>query len=83
MTLCSQQVATNDEKPTLLYPSDSDGVELVISTSAEIYVGNSDLTEKTGFKLDRGEILSLSLAPGELIYGLGVATVYVLATKND
>ena len=84
MALHSNQVTIKSE-PTELYPIDLDGVELTIQASADIYLGSDTLSEKTGFLLPKASILSLSLGPGEHIYGLCVddaATVYVLATKN-
>ena len=85
MTLHSQQtiIGTN---PELLYPVDTDGVRLTISASADIYLGNSNLTTSTGYLLPSGDNVDLVLGPNELIYGLveeGRATVYVLATMNQ
>lgn len=84
MALHSKQVTVKSEA-TELYPLDLDGVELTITSDQDIYLGNSDLSEKDGFLLPKLTILCLSLGPGERIYGLcpsDAATVYVLATKN-
>ena len=85
MVLHSQQVIIGT-RPVLLYPADTDGVHLVISANADIYIGNSDLTTETGYYLPDGNAVDLELAPNELLYGLveeGRATVYVLATMKQ
>ena len=82
MALHSKQTVCNPKRPTQLYPVDADGVELMIFADNDIYLGNSDLSEKTGFILKTGNIVHLSLGPGEMLYGLGEATVFILATKN-
>lgn len=45
------------------------------------YVGPSDVTTSTGFKLGVGDSIAVDLAPGEALYGIvasGTGTVHVL-----
>ena len=85
MALHSKQVTAVLSPPVEVYPVDADGVELVISAGDEIYLGSSDVSANTGFRLVKGDCISLSLGPNERLYCMttkGSITVYVLATKN-
>ena len=84
MALHSQQVVVGNTA-TALYPVDTDGVELTVSANKDIYIGNSDLSNTTGFLLAKDTVLCLSLGPGEQLFGLTSndnVTAFVLATKN-
>ena len=55
------------------------------SSSGIIYIGNSDVTSSTGYKMDNGDKLSLDLSDNEALYGItstGTSTMQVMATVN-
>ena len=55
------------------------------SSSGTIYLGNSDVTTSTGYRMDNGDKLSMQLSDNESLYGIvasGTATMMVLATVN-
>lgn len=55
------------------------------SSSGIIYIGNSDVTTSTGYKMDNGDKLSMQLSDNESLYGItssGTATMMVMATIN-
>lgn len=87
MAINSAQVAINNSTPTLIYPIDIDGVELAMNCANNaVFLGKSDVTKDTGYRLGTSDTLQLSLAPNELLYGItgtGSAVMYVLATKNQ
>jgi len=87
MAINSAQVAINNSTPTLIYPADSDGVDLCLDCQNNpVFLGNATVTKDTGYRLGTSENISLSLAPNELLYGItgtGSAIVYVLAVKNQ
>lgn len=55
------------------------------SSSGIIYIGNSDVTTSTGYRMDNGDKLSMQLSDTEALYGItntGTATMMVMATIN-
>jgi len=55
------------------------------SSSGIIYIGNSDVTTSTGYRMDNGDKLTLQLSDNESLYGItsaGTATMMVMATVN-
>ena len=55
------------------------------SSSGTIYLGNSDVTTSTGYRMDNGDKLSMQLSDTEALYGItntGTATMMVMATVN-
>jgi hypothetical protein len=55
------------------------------SSSGIIYIGNSDVTTSTGYRMDNGDKLSLQLSDNEALYGItntGTATMMVMATVS-
>jgi hypothetical protein len=55
------------------------------SSSGTIYLGNSDVTTSTGYRMDNGDKLSLQLSDNEALYGItntGTATMMVMATVS-
>jgi hypothetical protein len=55
------------------------------SSSGIIYLGNSDVTTSTGYRMDNGDKLSLQLSDNEALYGItssGTATMMVMATVS-
>ena len=55
------------------------------SSSGTIYLGNSDVTTSTGYRMDNGDKLTLQLSDNEALYGItntGTATMMVMATVS-
>lgn len=55
------------------------------SSSGIIYIGNSDVTTSTGYRMDNGDKLTLQLSDNEALYGItntGTATMMVMATVS-
>ena len=55
------------------------------SGSGTVYLGNSDVTTSTGYRMDNGDKLSMQLGDNEALYAIassGTAVVYVMDTIN-
>jgi hypothetical protein len=80
----SQKTVTTS--PTLLVTANrADQMVYLHSSSGIIYIGNSDVTTSTGYRMDNGDKLSLQLSDNEALYGIassGTATMMVMATVN-
>jgi hypothetical protein len=72
--------------PTLLVTANrADQSVYLHSSSGVIYLGNSDVTTSTGYRMDNGDKLTLQLSDNESLYGVvssGSATMMVMATIN-
>jgi hypothetical protein len=72
--------------PTLLVTANrADQSVYLHSSSGVIYLGNSDVTTSTGYRMDNGDKLTLQLSDNESLYGIvssGTATMMVMATIN-
>ena len=63
----------------------ADQVVYLHSSSGIIYLGNSDVTTSTGYRMDNGDKLTLQLSDNEALYGItssGTATMMVMATVS-
>ena len=84
MPITAQKTVTNT--PTLLVTANrADQLVYLHSSSGTIYLGNSDVTTSTGYRMDNGDKLSMQLSDNESLYGIvasGTATMMVLATIN-
>ena len=80
----SQKTVTTS--PTLLVTANrADQMVYLHSSSGIIYIGNSDVTTSTGYRMDNGDKLSLQLSDNEALYGIassGTATMMVMATVS-
>lgn len=80
----SQKTVTTS--PTLLVTANrADQLVYLHSSSGTIYLGNSDVTTSTGYKMDNGDKLSIQLSDNEALYGItsaGTATMMVMATVS-
>ena len=80
----SQKTVTTS--PTLLVTANrADQLVYLHSSSGIIYIGNSDVTTSTGYRMDNGDKLSLQLSDNEALYGIassGTATMMVMATVS-
>jgi hypothetical protein len=80
----SQKTVTTS--PTLLVTANrADQTVYLHSSSGIIYIGNSDVTTSTGYRMDSGDKLTLQLSDNESLYGVVVAataTMMVMATVN-
>jgi hypothetical protein len=80
----SQKTVTTS--PTLLVTANrADQLVYLHSSSGIIYIGNSDVTTSTGYRMDNGDKLSMQLSDNESLYGItntGTATMMVMATVN-
>jgi hypothetical protein len=72
--------------PTLLVTANrADQSVYLHSSSGVIYLGNSDVTTSTGYRMDNGDKLTMQLSDNESLYGIvssGTATIMVMATVN-
>jgi hypothetical protein len=80
----SQKTVTTS--PILLVTANrADQVVYLHSSSETIYLGNSDVTTSTGYRMDNGDKLTMQLSDNEALYGIvssGTATMMVMATIN-
>lgn len=80
----SQKTVTTS--PTLLVTANrADQLVYLHSSSGTIYLGNSDVSTGTGYRMDNGDKLTLQLSDNEALYGItntGTATMMVMATVN-
>jgi len=80
----SQKTVTTS--PTLLVTANrADQLVYLHSSSGIIYIGNSDVTTSTGYRMDNGDKLTLQLSDNEALYGItntGTATMMVMATVS-
>ena len=63
----------------------ADQVVYLHSSSGTIYLGNSDVTTSTGYRMDNGDKLTMQLSDNEALYGIvssGTATMMVMATVS-
>lgn len=54
--------------------------------SGAVFIGGVEVTDATGYKLDNGDKLRLTIREGEQIYAItasGTATLYILRSKVD
>jgi hypothetical protein len=74
-------VVTCTTSPTLITSGGSSGciVSLHNSSAAKIYIGGSTVSVTNGYHLSTNESLSLTLLPGNSIYGVASATTKDLA----
>ena len=90
MAIGSGQVECTDTA-TAIISNDVDGQYVVIKnidSSNAVFLGDTDVTITTGHKLKVGEEISLSLGPGEEIYGVCTEAaesvrVSYIATMNE
>jgi len=72
--------------PTLLVTANrADQSVYLHSSSGVIYLGNSDVTTSTGYRMDNGDKLTMQLSDNESLYGIvssGTAIMMVMATVN-
>jgi hypothetical protein len=84
MPITAQKTVTSTA--TLLVTANrADQLVYLHSSSGTIYLGNSDVTTSTGYRMDNGDKLSIQLSDNEALYGIvssGTATMMVLATVN-
>jgi hypothetical protein len=84
MPKCSQVTVTTTA--TLLVTSNrADQMVYLHSGSGTIYLGNSDVTTSTGYRMDNGDKLSMQLGDNEALYAIassGTPVVYVMDTIN-
>jgi hypothetical protein len=84
MPITAQKTVTNTA--TLLVTANrADQLVYLHSSSGIIYIGNSDVTTSTGYRMDNGDKLSMQLSDTEALYGIvssGTATMMVMATIN-
>ena len=55
------------------------------SSSGTIYLGSSNVTSSTGYRMDNGDKLSVQLGDNEALYGIcsvSTATMSVMSTIN-
>ena len=84
MPITAQKTVTSTA--TLLVTANrADQLVYLHSSSGTIYLGNSDVTTSTGYRMDNGDKLSMQLSDNESLYGIvasGTATMNVMATIN-
>lgn len=72
-----------DGTPVKLASSNGSPIEVHITAAADIYIGDSAVSNTTGYLLIKGDTLKIILADHNEIYGLhvsGTTTVYVLVS---
>ena len=84
MPITAQKTVTSTA--TLLVTANrADQLVYLHSSSGTVYLGNSDVTTSTGYRMDNGDKLSMQLSDNESLYGIvasGTATMMVMATIN-
>ena len=79
------QVSVSTSATLLVTANRADQLVYLHSSSGIIYLGNSDVTTSTGYRMDNGDKLSMQLSDNEALYGIvssGTATMMVMATIN-
>ncbi len=76
--------------PTAIITDDSDGqyvnVRNMGDNNSKVYIGDSEVSISTGHELIKNTEISLSLGPGEEVYGIvatGTQKVSFFATMNE
>ncbi len=60
--------------------------DVLLHAKHEIYIGNSGVTSTSGYIMDNGDVLRMSLVDGEDLWAVtsgGSGTLHVLASKVD
>jgi hypothetical protein len=60
--------------------------DVLLHAKHEIFIGNSGVTSTSGYIMDNGDVLRLSLVDGEDLWAVtsgGSGTLHVLASKVD
>ena len=60
--------------------------DVLLHAKHEIYIGNSGVTSTSGYIMDNGDVLRMSLVDGEDLWAVtsgGTGTLHVLASKVD
>jgi len=81
----SAQISVTSTPTLLVTANRADQTVYLHSSSGVIYLGNSDVTTSTGYRMDNGDKLTLQLSDNESLYGVvssGSATMMVMATIN-
>lgn len=85
MTL-SQARVTVDTAADLIVQADTDGISVNIKTaggSADVFLGDADVTTSTGYPLNADRPMSWDLQPRETLYGVVASgSVVVYSIKN-
>jgi hypothetical protein len=81
----TSQVSVTSTATLLVTANRADQSVYLHSSSGVIYLGNSDVTTSTGYRMDNGDKLTMQLSDNESLYGIvssGTATMMVMATVN-
>jgi hypothetical protein len=79
------QVTVTTSATLLVTANRADQMVYLHSGSGTIYLGNSNVTTSTGYRMDNGDKLSMQLGDNEALYAIaaaGTPTVYVMDTIN-
>ena len=79
------QVTVTTSATLLVTANRADQMVYLHSGSGTIYLGNSNVTTATGYRMDNGDKLSMQLGDNEALYAIassGTPTVYVMDTIN-
>ena len=60
--------------------------DVLLHAKHEIFIGNSGVTSTSGYIMDNGDVLRMSLVDGEDLWAVtsgGTGTLHVLASKVD
>jgi hypothetical protein len=79
------QVTVTTSATLLVTANRADQMVYLHSGSGTIYLGNSNVTTSTGYRMDNGDKLSMQLGDNEALYAIaasGTAIVYVMDTIN-
>ena len=79
------QVTVTTSATLLVTANRADQMVYLHSGSGTIYLGNSNVTTSTGYRMDNGDKLSMQLGDNEALYAIaasGTPIVYVMDTIN-
>ena len=79
------QVTVTTAATLLVTSNRADQMVYLHSGSGTVYLGNSDVTISTGYRMDNGDKFSMQLGDNEALYAIassGTPIVYVMDTIN-
>jgi hypothetical protein len=85
MAIITSQVTVTTERQMII-PVDNVTRDVLLHAKHEIFIGNSGVTSTSGYIMDNGDVLRMSLMEGEdlwVVAGANSGTLHVLASKVD
>jgi hypothetical protein len=85
MAIITSKVAVTGTSQSIV-SVDNVSRDVLLHAKHEIFIGNSGVTSTSGYIMDNGDVLRMSLVDGEDLWAVtsgGTGTLHVLASKVD